>query len=170
MLFLSFFLKVYAFFFKLKSNEDNDSQCADQHLCFFFSHGSICSHPQQECWLKDICQDSFSNNDFWNSQESSYHSFLSGIFASHIPPLGWTNWHLRAQDLLSPRLWVGVITWWINCSHTCCLGPWNFSEAISVPTCEKMATSKIRSATALIFIINLFGFIFKRKTHKPLVA
>lgn len=48
-----------------------------------------------------------------------------------------------------PDLGRSVINWLISCSHACSLRTWNFSELISVSTCQKMVASKMLPETLL---------------------
>lgn len=75
-------------------------------LCFLLSQGSICSYPQQDGWLKDICQDFsffFFSDDFLKSPQK----FLLQLFDrlsltnTHNPLAGRTG-ICRPGTYLSP--------------------------------------------------------------------
>lgn len=119
-------------------------------LCFLLSQRSICSHPQQACWLRDICQDFFFFLlvVFLNSQESSRHRSWRGTSALRSQPLGGKNGHLQAHCLPSLSWRVDMSQGWISCSHAQRPGTRNLSAVISVPTCAKMAASKMLFETS----------------------
>lgn len=82
------------------------------HVVLLLSQGSICSQPQQDCWLKDICQGFgvclffyLFNNDFLNSQRSSITAFQRHLCLISSAP--WLNGRAFASQVLTSSQTVG---------------------------------------------------------------